>query len=48
MICNRCHSKLYREDMYDLPRAFVELYCMKCGERVWIDTSRFTWDFAWN
>lgn len=36
------------EKMYDLPKAFVELYCMKCGERVWIDISRFGWAVRMN
>ena len=48
MICNRCQTLLRRDNMFDLPRNFVELYCINCGERVWIDVSRFNWDVKWN
>jgi hypothetical protein len=48
MVCNRCNTVLSRDDMYDLPRNFIELYCMKCGERIWIDRSRFAWDLTWS
>ena len=48
MVCNRCETLLLRDNMYDLPRGFIELYCINCGERVWVDTKRFTWAIKLN
>ncbi|MDQ7822848.1 MAG: hypothetical protein RDV48_08655 [Candidatus Eremiobacteraeota bacterium] len=46
--CRRCRTYLRRDDMFDVPRKFIEFYCMKCGERIWIDVSRFSWSVKWN
>lgn len=43
MLCNRCETKMLRDLMFDLPRGFVEFYCINCGERIWVDTKRFDW-----
>jgi len=48
MFCRRCNSLLHQEKMFDLPKSFIEFYCLKCGERIWIDRSHFIWDVTWN
>ena len=35
--CIRCQGKLIEEKMFDLPRHFLEFYCLNCGARFWIN-----------
>jgi len=43
MVCGKCQGKLFQDRMFDLPKNYVEYFCLNCGRRYWLDLARLVW-----